>query len=135
MATKVKPPNAGKGRVKGVPNKVTADVRAAVGMIAQGRAADVDRWLQQTAEGIREPSKKGKPGAWIVKPDPGKAAQIYFAAIEYHIPKLGRIEHTGFVQHTVAKELSDEELERIAGGSGDRADAETQLEENTSGVH
>jgi len=87
-----KPPNAGKGRVKGVPNKATADVRQAVSGFAQNRAADVDRWVQQTADGIREKGKDGKPGEWIVKPDPGRAAQIYFGAIEYHIPKLSRTE-------------------------------------------
>lgn len=87
-----KPPNAGKGRKKGVPNKATADVRAAVAAFAQGRATDVDRWVQQTAEGIREKGENGKPGEWLVKPDPGRAAQIYFGAIEYHIPKLSRTE-------------------------------------------
>jgi hypothetical protein len=92
VETKRKPPNAGKGRVKGVPNKATADVRAAVAGFAQNRAHDVDRWVQQTAEGIREPGKDGKPSDWLVKPDPGRAAQIYFGAIEYHIPKLSRTE-------------------------------------------
>lgn len=94
MSEKRKPPNAGKGRVKGVPNKATADVRAAVAAIAQGRAADVDRWLQQTAEGIQVTKGTGKrrKTEWLVKPDPGKAAQIYFGAIEYHIPKLSRTE-------------------------------------------
>jgi hypothetical protein len=29
-ATRRKPPNAGKGRVKGVPNKMTADIRAMI---------------------------------------------------------------------------------------------------------
>lgn len=92
MSTKRKPPNAGKGRVKGVPNKVTADVRAAVALFAQGRAHVVGEWVDQTAAGIRSRGKRGKPGAWLVKPDPGKAAQIYFGAIEYHIPKLSRTE-------------------------------------------
>jgi hypothetical protein len=89
-----RPPNAGKGRVKGVPNKHTADVRQAVSLFAQKRASDVDRWVQQTAEGIKETVGSGKraKAVWIVKPDPGKAAQIYFGAIEYHIPKLSRTE-------------------------------------------
>lgn len=83
---KRKPPNAGKGRVKGVPNKVTADVRAAVSLFAQNRAADFDKWIGQTAEGIKAGRK------WLLKPDPGRAAQLYLSAIEYHIPKLSRTE-------------------------------------------
>jgi len=92
LSERAKPPNAGKGRQKGVPNKATADVRAAVALIAQGRAKDVNRWLTQCANGIRDRSKGAKPGAYVVKPDPGRAAQIYFGAIEYHIPKLSRTE-------------------------------------------
>lgn len=93
--TQKKPPNAGKGRVKGVPNKATADTRAAIALIAEEKAPHFKRWLERTANGQRERGKKGKPGTWLVKPDPGRAAQIYLAAIEYHIPKLARTEITG----------------------------------------
>jgi len=93
MSEPRKPPNAGKGRVKGVPNKATADVRAAVALFAQGHAGEVSKWIRQTAEGIRIRGKNGKPTQkYLVRPDPGKAAQIYFGAIEYHIPKLSRTE-------------------------------------------
>jgi hypothetical protein len=90
-----KPPNAGKGRVKGVPNKVTADTRAAIALIAEEKAPQFKKWLERTANGIRQRAKKGGKADWIVKPDPGRAAQIYLAAIEYHIPKLARTEITG----------------------------------------
>lgn len=32
---------------------------------------------------------------WIVKPDPGGSTDTMLRALEYHIPKLGRMEHTG----------------------------------------
>lgn len=96
MAPKKKPPNAGKGRVKGVPNRTTVDVRAAIALVAQNKSADLERWLDQTAAGIRKRTKKGKQlQTFLVRPDPSRAAQIYLSAIEYHIPKLQRIEHTG----------------------------------------
>jgi hypothetical protein len=93
MAHGRKPPNAGKGRVKGVPNKATADVRAAIALVAQNKSADLERWLDQTANGVPRLGKNGRPTKdFLVRPDPGKAAQIYLGAIEYHIPKLSRTE-------------------------------------------
>jgi hypothetical protein len=100
-----KPPNAGKGRKKGVPNKATADVRQAIALVAQNKSADLERWLDQTANGIAE--KKGKKLIWLSRPDPGKAAQIYLGAIEYHIPKLSRTEHTGVGGGPMAMVMAD----------------------------
>lgn len=73
-----RPPNAGKGRKKGVPNKATADVRAAIAMIAQRNVVNFEKWLTRTA-----------------RKNPAKAADLFLAAIEYHIPKLSRAELTG----------------------------------------
>lgn len=73
-----KPPNAGKGRKKGVPNKSTKDVRACVAMIAQNLAPEVEGW-------IRKGSKKNPLGA----------ANLLATLLEYHIPKLSRTEMTG----------------------------------------
>lgn len=91
-----KPPNAGKGRVKGVPNKATKDVRTAIALVAQNKADDLERWLDQTAEGIKATGKDGQPtDDYLVKPDPGRAAQILLSTIEFHIPRLARAEITG----------------------------------------
>lgn len=70
-----KPPNAGKGRKKGVPNKATRDVRAAVAEIAQSNVDNVQKWLSRVA-----------------KKQPARALQLYLDLIEYHIPKLARTE-------------------------------------------
>lgn len=77
--------NAGKGRPKGSPNKATQDVRKAIAAFAEGTADQFSEWIQTLAYGDGDQ----------VKPDPGKAADLWLKAIEYHVPKLGRVEHTG----------------------------------------
>lgn len=71
-----RPPNAGKGRKPGVPNKATADVRAVVALIAQRNVGRVEAWLNEIE-------------------DPAKRVRLFIDLIEYHIPKLSRQEHTG----------------------------------------
>lgn len=78
MGSPRKPPNAGKGRVKGIPNKVTRDVRAALAQFAEGNVEKLQAWLEAVA-----------------KKDPGKAAELYLRVLEYHIPKLSRTEVSG----------------------------------------
>ncbi len=77
--------NRGKGRPKGSENKVTKDVRKAIASFAEENAESFSKWINTVAYGDGDQ----------VKPDPGKAADLYLKAIEYHIPKLGRVEHTG----------------------------------------
>lgn len=64
------------GRQKGVPNKVTTDVREAIAVFAQANVEKIDGWLNEIE-------------------DPAKRLDLYLRAIEYHIPKLGRQELTG----------------------------------------
>jgi hypothetical protein len=66
------------GRKAGVGNKTTVDVRNAIALIAQDNAGNFARWLTEVAA-----------------EDPGKAADLYLKAIEYHIPKLARSEVSG----------------------------------------
>lgn len=63
------------GRQKGVPNRATADVRRMIAQVAERNAAKFEKWLARAAED-----------------DPGKAADLYLKAIEYHIPKLARLD-------------------------------------------
>lgn len=75
MSEKRKPPNAGKGRVKGVPNKATADVRRAFAMLLEGSTVELKGWLDR-----------------VGKRDPARALDIVAKFAEYHIPKLSRTE-------------------------------------------
>lgn len=72
---KRKPPNAGKGRKKGVPNKVTADVRKSFSLLLEGAAPKLQTWLNRVA-----------------KKEPGRALDLVAKLAEYHIPKLSRTE-------------------------------------------
>ena len=88
------------GRPPGSPNKATADVRAAIALIAQRNVAKFEIWLARTAT-----------------KSPAKAADIFLRAIEYHIPKLGRTEVSGpgggpIPIASAALRVSDEEAMR-----------------------
>lgn len=84
-ATKRRPPNAGKGRRKGVPNKATQEFRQTVQQLLDDNRANVGRWLTLVAEGDGDQ----------VKPDPGKALDLMAKLAEFAAPKLARHEHTG----------------------------------------
>lgn len=67
------PPNAGKGRPPGVPNRVTARVRSAVAELAESLLDKVPGWIEAGA-----------------KDDPLGAARLYLAILEYCVPKVDR---------------------------------------------
>lgn len=78
-AEKKLPPNAGKGRVKGVPNRATSQAREAIARFVDGNAERLNEWLEE-----------------IYAQDGPKAAFNCFTdLLEYHVPKLARHEHTG----------------------------------------
>ena len=63
------------GRPKGTPNKATADVRAAIALIAKKNVSKLQGWLDK-----------------IAQDEPEKAAKLFLDMIEYHIPKQARTE-------------------------------------------
>lgn len=81
-----RPPNAGKGRKKGVPNKSTQEFREAVNNLLQLNAENMARWLTLVAEG--DGTDKGAP-------DPAKALDLIAKLAEYAAPKLARTELSG----------------------------------------
>ena len=91
-----KPPNAGKGRKKGVPNKATADVRQAIARVLEGNAENLGRWLTSVAEGEQEPrTAEQTKVVWRRKPDPARALELAMSLCEYQLPKLARTEISG----------------------------------------
>jgi hypothetical protein len=66
----------GGGSRKGVPNKATTDVRAAIALLASRNVSRLEAWLLEIE-------------------DPAKRVDLFLRAIEYHIPKLARTELTG----------------------------------------
>jgi hypothetical protein len=71
-----KPP--GSGRQRGTPNKTTAKSRALFAHAFEALSGDFERWVRQLA-----------------KEDLRAACEAILALAEYHVPKLGRLEHTG----------------------------------------
>ena len=74
------------GRSAGVPNKVTAQAREAIALFVDDNAPRLAQWLDAVANGDPEND---------IKPNPGKAFELFQSVIEYHVPKLARTEHTG----------------------------------------
>jgi hypothetical protein len=62
------------GRKPGTPNRVTVDVREAMRELAQGLAPRIQGWLTEVADA-----------------DPGRALDLYLRALEYSVPKMGRL--------------------------------------------
>jgi hypothetical protein len=79
VADKRLPPNAGKGRKPGTPNKSTSAAREAIARFVDGNADKLEEWLGQIAE----------------KDGPKAAFQCFMDVVEYHVPKLARHELTG----------------------------------------
>lgn len=93
--TKRMPPNAGKGRPKGSPNRATKAFRDTVQRLLEDNAENVSRWLQIVAEGDGDQ----------VKPDPGKALDLMSKLAEYATPKLNRTELAGDADNPIRQEI------------------------------
>lgn len=93
---------SGQGRPRGIPNKATAEARAAIATFVDGNAHKLQDWLDVVANGKPLLNKDGQPQytddgvqKWEVKPDPDRAFTLFQSVIEYHVPKLARNELTG----------------------------------------
>ena len=92
------PPKKGAGRPSGSPNKVTADARHAIASFVDGNAHRLTEWLDQVAQGVKvvEQDEDGEPvEKYIVPPNPAKAFDMFQSVVEYHVPKLARMEVAG----------------------------------------
>jgi hypothetical protein len=90
--------NKGAGRPVGSPNKATADARQAIASFVDGNAHRLTEWLDQVANGVKviEQTEDGDVlEKYVVPPNPAKAFDMFQSVVEYHIPKLARMEHSG----------------------------------------
>ncbi|TAK84196.1 MAG: hypothetical protein EPO20_15095 [Betaproteobacteria bacterium] len=63
------------GRKKGTPNKASADVRAAIALIAERNVEAFETWLAKIK-------------------DPARRCEVFLRVLEYHVPKLSRSDVT-----------------------------------------
>ena len=77
-----------------MPNKATADARQAIAAFVDGNAHRLTEWLDLVAYGVKE-----KNGEDVVNPNPAKAFDMFQSVVEYHVPKLARMEVAGDSQN------------------------------------
>ena len=95
------------GRQVGTPNKATADARRAIGTFVDENAHRLTEWLDQVAAGVKaiEMDKDGEPiEVYVVPPNPAKAFDMFQSVVEYHVPKLARMEVSGNDEHPLVIE-------------------------------
>ncbi len=86
------------GRQAGTPNKATNEARQAIASFVDGNAHRLTEWLDQVANGVKviEQTEDGDVlEKYVVPPNPAKAFDMFQSVVEYHIPKLARMEHSG----------------------------------------
>jgi hypothetical protein len=91
-------PKKGPGRPPGMPNKATADARQAIAAFVDGNAHRLTEWLDQVAAGVKvqEQTEDGEiVEKYVVPPNPAKAFDMFQSVVEYHVPKLARMEVAG----------------------------------------
>jgi len=85
------------GRASGTPNKATNEARQAIASFVDGNAHRLTEWLDQVANGVKVVEMDGEEPVekYVVPPNPAKAFDMFQSVVEYHIPKLARMEHSG----------------------------------------
>lgn len=67
------------GRRPGVPNKVTQQAREAIALFVENNVDRLQEWLDEIAQ----------------EEGPKVAFDCFMDVVEYHVPKLARMEHAG----------------------------------------
>jgi hypothetical protein len=87
--------NKGAGRPAGSPNKATQEARQAIGAFVDGNAHRLTEWLDQVAAGVKTIDSDTGEEKFVVPPNPAKAFDMFQSVVEYHVPKLARMEMAG----------------------------------------
>ena len=88
-------PKKGPGRPAGSVNKATADARQAIAHFVNGNAHRLTEWLDQVAAGVKTTDPETGDEKFVVPPNPAKAFDMFQSVVEYHVPKLARMEVAG----------------------------------------
>lgn len=83
------------GRKAGTPNKATQDARKAIADFVDGNAHRLTEWLDTVANGVTERDPETGDERYVVPPNPAKAFDLFQSVVEYHVPKLARMEVAG----------------------------------------
>jgi hypothetical protein len=88
-------PKKGPGRPPGTPNKATSDARQAIAQFVDGNAHRLTEWLDAVAQGVKTVDPETGEEKYVVPPNPAKAFDMFQSVVEYHVPKLARMEVAG----------------------------------------
>jgi hypothetical protein len=82
------------GRKAGTPNKATSDARIAISEIVDGHTHKLTEWIDTVAEGIHktDPSTGKTTDEYLIRPNPAKAFDMFHSLLEFHVPKLTRVQ-------------------------------------------
>lgn len=86
------------GRQTGTPNKATSDSREAIGQLLDCNVHRLAEWLDSVAKGvkvIRVAADGTECEEYVVKPNPAKAFDMLHSLLEFHVPKLTRMQVAG----------------------------------------
>lgn len=121
MSNNPTPPPPGRGRPPGAVNKATANARAAIADFVDGNVERLNGWLDAIANGekktevilVGDKEEIRETHEWARRPDPLAAFNAYMSVIEYHIPKLARIDSTvdASVKHEINWPLAKSKLD------------------------
>ncbi len=83
------------GRKAGTPNRATSETRQVIAYVVDQNIDKLSEWLTSVAEGIKV-KKVNYPmnerEEYVVPPNPAKAFLLLHSLLEFHVPKLGRLE-------------------------------------------
>jgi hypothetical protein len=83
------------GRKPGVPNKATTAAREAIAAFVDGNAHHLEEWLQTVANGVKRVNPETGEEEYLIPPNPARAFDMFQSVVEYHVPKLARMEVAG----------------------------------------